>query len=135
MKTIKNWTSINNDVTGKVDYRMAGKIIQAPTGDWRENENGTKYKLCSIQVPHPVEDGVVVPTTAQIFENNLNKLEDGLIVGQEYLTTCNVAVKDGKTVFYFKVSHLQGNAQQVTAESLGLDAEMFVTGKAPAVKA
>lgn len=117
MKTaIKNWKEVFNTVTKATNYTMNGKLIRI-TSDVRENENGTQYRLCEIQVPHPSSDDKII-TTAQIYEKNFAY---GVEEGQSYLVTANPAVDpSGKTRLYFAMSHLQGSATPVMLEDLGL---------------
>lgn len=113
---IKNWKEVFNTTTNVINYTMNGKLIRI-TSDIRENEKGTQYRLCEIEVPHPSSEEKI-RTTAQIYENNFKY---GVTEGQSYLVTANPAVDpSGKTRLYFAMSHLQGSITPVMLEDLGL---------------
>ena len=121
---IKNWKETFNSVTKSINYSFIGKFVRFTEPDYRENSNSKKYRLCVLEIPHPIENSrLEVP--GQIFEGNINRaIEDGNPVqpGKNYLVTGNYVYdeKSKQNRLYFTMSHLQELPSGVTMESLGV---------------
>lgn len=99
-----------NPVTGNPETTFTGTLKQV-SDDVRENVNGTKYRLATIEFVNA--DGVVKSAGCMIYEKNYSH---GMTVGKDYL--CTAARTDQGILI--TVSHLQ-NAVRATDDDFGFD--------------
>ena len=111
---MKNYVQQLNPVTNQVEWTTSAKLVVDPSNTILENVNGTKYRLCTIEVVNP-KTGELFQTTAQIYENNFNK---GVEAGKEYQCTLTEGT-DGSGNLLFRISHLPA-AQRLSLKDLGL---------------
>lgn len=111
-----------NPVTGQIEYQFGAKMLTELSQTTRENSNGKKFKVCTIEFAD--RHGEIQKVSAMVYEGNYNK---GLKVGETYLAT---ARKGDNGQAYIQMSHLPYTGNTATTDMFGFDEAV---AEAPAI--
>ena len=100
-------------MNGQVEYQFGAKMISELSQTTRENSNGKKFKVCTIEFVDI--NGEIQKVAAMVYEGNYSK---GLEVGETYLATARKG-DDGRA--YIQMSHLPYTGNTATTDMFGFD--------------
>ena len=102
-----------NPMNGQIEYQFGAKMLTELSQTTRENSNGKKFKVCTIEFADV--NGEIQKVAAMVYEGNYSK---GLKVGETYLATARKG-DDGKA--YIQMSHLVYSGATATTDMFGFD--------------